>query len=665
VGLLLSARPAAAATCPSVDPSTGAVSPAAGAGTQWPGCDLSGADLSGANLSSANLYGADLQGANLSGANLTQTGLMTADLSGANLTGADMMQTMLDGATLSGATLTGVSSDLISGTPAFLPLNWILVNSYLVGPGANLEFAGLVGADLSNADLSGVNLTDAKLAQATLTGASLAGATLAGVSSGSITGAPAALPVNWSLHNGYLVGPGADLYMADLHSQDLSGLTLTGIDLNGSTLANANLSGTDLTAADLGFTNLTGTNLAGATLAHVQSGSIMGTPSALPANWLLKGGYLIGPKADLQGVAFNNWQLSGVDLSGADLSAAGLIGANLSKASLTGANLTGASVDRATLTGANFSKANLTASDLSLSALTGANFAGANLTWAGASDVTLTHVNLSSTNLTNANFNYVNLADANFDYANLTLTELYQDTTAGATFLGAHWLHATCPNGSSSDKHVKGCFTPLDTTPPAVAVTGVSNGKVYVTGAVPAAHCTTTDNGTVATPAAPKVTTTGKNGVGRFTATCSGAVDLAGNKQKAPVSVTFTVGYGVHGFIAPANGATTARSAKTIHVQFRLTSAGGTAISAALAQALAAAHDIRVTLQGPGITAVTAYCGWNVSPQDLTCAVAIPAGARTGSAQKYTLTVAENVGTGFVTIPAVLGAADPEVIHFT
>jgi hypothetical protein len=32
---------------------------------------------------------------------------------------------------------------------------------------------------------------------------------------------------------------------------------------------------------------------------------------------------------------------------------------------------------------------------------------------------------------------------------------------------------------------------------------------------------------------------------------------------------------------------------------------------------------------------------------------------------RYTLTVTENPGNGFVTVPGVRGGADPEVIHFS
>lgn len=652
--LVLSAGPAAAATCPSVDPSTGAVSPAPGPGTQWPGCDLSGADLSGADLSGANLSGASLQSANISGANLTQTDLMNSDLTGANLTGADLMETMLDNTVLASATLTGVSSDLISGTPASLPSNWILVSNYLAGPGADLADANLTGASLANADLSSANLTDAKLAQTTLTGTDLTDATLTGVSSGRITGTPGAFPLDWSLHNGYLVGPGASLYLADLSSQDLSGLTLTGIDLSSASLKNSDLSGTDLTAAILNGTNLTGADMTGATLAQVQSLSIQGIPSALPANWLLQGGYLLGPGADLHGATLNSFQLKGADLSGADLSSAYLVSVDLANADLANADLASSWVDNATLTGASFRDAKLTGTVLSSSRLAGADLSGADLTSAGVADA----------NLTSANFSGATLTGTDFDYSNLTRASLDQASVSGATFLGVVWSHTTCPDGSNSDKHVKGCFSALDTTPPVVAVTGVSNGHSYVFGAVPAPGCRTTDNGTVSKPAVLTLTTSGSNGVGAFTATCSGAVDLAGNRQKVPVEASYTVLYGMHGFLAPASGTTIARSSRVITVLFRLTDASGTPIPSARAAALAAARHVRATLRGPGISAVTVVCGWNATHRYFACAIRIPAGIRTGAHWQYILTAGENAGTGFVSVPGVRGAVDPEVIHF-
>ena len=73
---------------------------------------------------------------------------------------------------------------------------------------------------------------------------------------------------------------------------------------------------------------------------------------------------------------------------------------------------------------------------------------------------------------------------------------------------------------------------------------------------------------------------------------------------------------------------------------------------------------MRAALRGPGLSAVTVNCGWNAAQQDLACVIRIPSGTRTGTAQRYTITATENVGTGFLTIPAVHGTTDPEVIHF-
>jgi uncharacterized protein YjbI with pentapeptide repeats len=213
---------------------------------------LAGCGLAGAKLSGANLTGANLTGANLTGANLT----------GADLAGADLASTKL-----AGTTLTGVSSGAIIGTPASLPTNWSLVSGSLIGPGANLTGAELTGADLTGADLTGANLT----------GANLSGANLDDVTSGGTTGGPASLPTDWSLVNGYLIGPEADLASADLSAADLANA-----DLSGANLFDSNLTGADLSEADL---------------LGVRSGGIIGTPASLPTNWSLVNGYLIGPYA--------------------------------------------------------------------------------------------------------------------------------------------------------------------------------------------------------------------------------------------------------------------------------------------------------------------------------------------------------------------------------
>lgn len=743
-GLLASGGPAlavgqATVTCPTVS-SSGKVTPAPKPGVDWRDCFLLNANLSGANLTGADLANTDLNAANLSDANL----------SNANLTEALITSVTLSGAKLTGATLTGTMSGKITGTPAALPVNWDLVNGYLLGPGANVQqgsFAGLnltgidlVGALLSDDDFTGANLSgadfaNAQILQIKLTGANISGANLDGlvvefVVSGGVTASQATtLPQNNTLLDGYLMGP-----WENLDSADLSGLDLSGVDLQSASLTGANISGTAL---------------AGATLTGVRTGGLTGTPASLPPSMFIAGnGYLVGPGVDLEQAV-----LSGLNLAGADLAGASLEDATLTGTDLAGADLAGASIKFDTLTGTDLSGVDLSGVDaewvvLSGANLSGADFSGADLEWARFASADLDNADLSTANLTGivtgivtgtpaklpahweilqgyllgptvgfsdgadlkgVNFSgadleggylegidlssgtfigtdfqsaallNTNLKTADLSGANLSATTLNDVNLTNANLSGANlksayvsgdlagirWGNTICPDGTNSNSHDAGCFSPLDKTPPKVTVTGVENGKVYVIGGVPAAGCKTTDAGIVTTPATLTVTTTGKNGAGRFTATCSGAADLAGNKQKAPVSIRYTVAYGLDGFLTPARGSTIARSSKTITVRLRLTDSSGSPISASLAGALAAASDVRVTLSGPGIKAVTVNLRWNASHADLTATIHISPGVRTGSKQDYTLTVTENVGTGFLKTPGVLGTAAPEVIHFS
>jgi len=298
---IFGAPAATAATCPAVS-SAGVVTPAPTPGVDWSDCNLGGANLSAADLSGANLRGASLGHANLTSANLT----------GADLGSARLYWTTLTGATLTGVVLAGsqlylVVSGQITGTPARFPANWSLAGGYLIGPYDNLENASLAGVSLS-----GVDLENAMINQADLSGADLAN---------------------------------ADLTNAQLGASDLSGANLTDADLNtfyvnDLTLTGANLSGTRF--AYNGY--LTG----------VVSGGITGTPANLPyypnGQYVLGGGDLAGPGADLAGA-----NLASVNLTGASLVA----NANLSDANLTGANLTSAALG-ADLSGTELAGANLT-----------------------------------------------------------------------------------------------------------------------------------------------------------------------------------------------------------------------------------------------------------------------------------------------------------------
>jgi hypothetical protein len=91
-----------------------------------------------------------------------------------------------------------------------------------------------------------------------------------------------------------------------------------------------------------------------------------------------------------------------------------------------------------------------------------------------------------------------------------------------------------------------------DATAPVVTVTGVADGAEYLLGDVPTAGCETTDVMSGVANAATVAVTGGTSlGVGEFTATCSGAVDNAGNTGSA--SVTYRVVFDFAGFFRPVD----------------------------------------------------------------------------------------------------------------
>jgi len=438
-----------------------------------PGIDLSGKDLTGLDLTACDL----------AGDNLTN-----ADLTGTNLTGATLTNATITGVDLTGTVLNGITTGSLVGAPAHLPPDWLMTEGYLVGPGADLRDADLAGADLSGATLTGTNLEGADLSNADLTGADLTdadildadlrGATLSGLVTKETVGPPAALPSGWiyvrfNMPKGYLVGPGADLAGADLSDQ-----AVTGADLRDTDLSNADLSGTiftnvDLSGADLSGSTLTGATLAGANLADVDltgvsSGSILGQPVALPTNWWLVEGTLIGPGAHLAGDDLSNLDLTGAHLSGADLS-----GADLTATDLTGADLSNADLSRTDLTDVEITAADITSADLTGATtrgvisgslvgsphcvtpttacvvrgyllepgvhLVGVNFSGASL-----GDVDLTGADLTDALFVGATIDYppshldgANLSGADFTNATLDSVSLTGANLSGTKFGGA------------------------------------------------------------------------------------------------------------------------------------------------------------------------------------------------------------------------------------
>ena len=465
--------------------SGGITGPPASLPTDWqfingfligPSVQLSGEDLTGLDLADMDLTGAILTYANLDQATLTATNLSGANLTGATLTGANLTGATLAGADLEGATLTSVQSGGITGTPSHLPANWQLIDGYLVGPGANLTSANLRNADLTNTNLAGADLT---------------GATLFGVHSGGITGTPHALPTagpygnaQWQLIDGYLIGPGADLTGAsltdsNLNNTDLVGANLTNAQLNGVHLDNADLynatltgvqsgaiTGTilflpadwrlttngyligpsaNLTNADLSNADLNNLDLSNATLTGVRSGGITGVPHALPTNWQLTNGYLIGPGADLTGATLSSANLTNAYLTNANLANANLVGADLTDARLVGVQSGGITgIPHALPTAGPYGNAqwqlidgyligpgaDLTGANLTLSYLDDTDLVGANLTNAVLAHVHLKNADLYNASLTGADLTGSILTNADFTNANLTEATLFYATGA-------------------------------------------------------------------------------------------------------------------------------------------------------------------------------------------------------------------------------------------
>ena len=313
----------------------------------------------------------------------------------------------------------------------------------------DLSQSNLAWDNFSNSSLANTNLSNTNLAWDTLTGADLSGtdlsnSTLYGATSGGIVGTPAALPDQWNLTNGYLVGPGAILTSADLSGASLVGASLTQSDLAWSNLTGSDLTKADLRNADLSWANLKGANLegadlSGATLLGVSSGSIVGTPAALPDGWSLSNGFLVGPTATLAWTDLSGTDLSGVDLSQANLAFANLANTNLDGVDLSNANLYGVSSGGITGTPAALPdgwnivngylvgpNAMLTHADLSSTKLFGLNLSGADLAWANLSGSII-----GDTNLSGADLSWATVKGATFKGTDLSSTRLYGLTSGG------------------------------------------------------------------------------------------------------------------------------------------------------------------------------------------------------------------------------------------
>lgn len=429
---------------------------------------------------------------------------------------------------------------------------------------------------------------------------------------GAVTPAPSA-GVDWA---------GCNLTNANLNQSNLSGANLAGANLThatfnganvaGITLTTANLTSAVLTNVDLSSVNMTGANL---TQAVIKSASLNKTVMAGTTLTKVIGRQITGTPASLPA----NWAVISGSLvgPGADLSNDGLAGADLHGMNLTGtifdhSNLSNANLANANLTGASFAGAIVTGANLD-----GANLAGANLNGIVSGDVTGTPAALPAgwslrdgfligpgASLTGANLAGLNLAGANLAGIDLTNANLVSTNLSKANLSGADLSRAN--------------------------LTGADLFRANLTGVTWSA--TTCPNG--------------KNSTG-----------LSGGCARQ-------LAYRFGGLTTPAPGSRIRKSAHQFTVRFRLTNFSSQKVTNSIGQSLTSDHEVRVTLSGPGIKPVNAFCSWNSGLGKFQCTVHFPGKVKKGRSHRYKLTVSEDFGLGFARAPTRAGAANPATIHF-
>jgi len=415
--------------------------------SNFSGANLSNSDLTKSTHQRSNFSGANLTNADLTGAIFRNTSFVGTNLSGANLTGAifekcDLSNTVMEGTLLDRTSFRGSTLANISGSPLQGNSRFPSLNGYLIVPGANLAGVDFSGADLSRVDLTRANLRGANLAGANFQGAILKGANFRET---SLVGA------NFT---------GADLNYSNLNSADASSANFTYTRLFHSSFAGANLNDSIFSRAVIGDANFTGasmesTNLSTAILASAIRSSNVAGEAIMPNSWMLRGGYLLGPFAEI-----NQANLSGLNLEGVNLT-----GSYLGRANFKDALLSNAKFERSHLDGSNFTNADLSNAVLLNAKVDAVNFTNATLQgvksgglvffykpktptgWSvlnnhlvgpGAvlSGANFNSLDLSGFDLSDAVLYGVNLAGANLNNANLSRVKLSGAILAGATLEG-------------------------------------------------------------------------------------------------------------------------------------------------------------------------------------------------------------------------------------
>ena len=202
----------------------------------------------------------------------------------ANLSNADLSNADLSNADLTGADLTGVISRNITGSPT-LPVDYQMVNGYIIGPGVNLSNADLSAANLAGAKAYRANFTDANFAEADLSGINLINANLTRANFTSVLLTDALLNKS-NLSDAQFIQStltNANLSSANLNNVYIVDSNLVGAIARYATLSNALLAFCDLTNAKLYNADLYNAqfdvvNLTNATLSYANlDGAVINT----------------------------------------------------------------------------------------------------------------------------------------------------------------------------------------------------------------------------------------------------------------------------------------------------------------------------------------------------------------------------------------------------
>jgi len=518
----------------------------------------------------ANFTSIDLSGVSLVGANFTSSNLTTATLTNADISGA-----IFTTATFTGIITGGLSSGVGGVTAPTLPTGYVVRAGFIVGPNVNLVNANLSSTDLSGQSLAGTNITGANLLSATFTR----------LSSGAITGADtASLPNGYVARNGYIIGPYVFVrgVLTDLSGIDITGLQLTGADLSGCVFANSVFTNVDISATNLSRVTFTGlvsggvtggtstalvmptgyvvrggfilgngvsipganlstlnltdviltnaniatVNFTGATLTRLVTGGLLNaTTATLPAGYVIRSGFIVGPGVSLASAALTNVDLSGISIANTVMTSANISGAStiltrvvsggitgldtatlptgyvarngfiigagvnassaalssqtLSSVNMTGIDLSGATLSSSTMTSANLTNANLTNVVATNVVMTSANYTGATLSNANLSNSYLASANLTNANLTSATMNSVTLTSANMTSANLTSANLTSATLTSTTLTNTNLTGATLTNAVVQGNIVGVTSATLPTGYVPRTITTATNGFIF------------------------------------------------------------------------------------------------------------------------------------------------------------------------------------------